>query len=312
MKIKNFFVFLLLFMLISAPVSAKENLEGKSPYTIPVAMATDNNYVVPTLVAMTSMLENKAKDTKLDFYLMLSGEVTTKNKNSIKKLQKLYDNCSVKLIDMKDRFSSNYIKPGHITTPTYYRLCLPSLLPQVDKVLYLDGDIVVTRDLRQLYNTDLGDNYIAGVKAFGQQTWGLEYAKKLGIKDLTQCINAGVLIMNLEQMRKDNLEDKFNRYVPTLKKRGLVLNDQDVLNAVCYNKIKFLSPIYNAFQHIKFRYDTIPILIDCYDCEEFKEACLDPAIIHYTSSNKPWKNSKCRFYDKWEKYYKILNAKIKK
>lgn len=309
-------VLLLLFVVVSSPVLAKENSKDDQLHVIPIAMATDNNYVEPTLVAMTSMLENKAKDTRLDFYLMISGMVTQKNKNSLKKLQKLYNNCSVKLIDMKNRFSSNYIAPSHITTPTYYRLCLPSLLPQIDKILYLDGDIVVTRDLWQLYNTNLEDSYIAGVKAFGQQTWvlnkSLNYAQKLGVRDLTQCINAGVLLMNLKQMRKDNLENKFNKYVPTLKKRGLVLNDQDVLNAVCYDKIKFLSPIYNAFQHVKFSYYNMPILIDCYEPQEFKEACLNPAIIHYTSSKKPWKSSKCRFYDKWKKYHEILKSKLKK
>lgn len=319
LKLKVFSIFsalLFLFTFVSSSVLAEGNSESESPHVIPIAMATDNNYVLPTLVAVTSMLENKDKNTRLDFYIMISGKVTRENRNSMRKIQKLYSNCSVKLIDMKDRFSSDYIKPSHITTPTYYRLCLPSLLPNIDKVLYLDGDIVVTRDLWRLYNTDLKDNYIAGVKAFGQQTWALNkslnYAKRLGVKDLTQCINAGVLVMNLKQMRKDNLEDKFNDYVPTLKKRGLTLNDQDVLNAVCYNKIEFLSPIYNAFQHVKFSYDTMPILIDCYDSQEFKEACLNPTIVHYTSSNKPWKNSKCRFYDKWEKYHKILNSKMKK
>ena len=281
---------------------------------IPIAMATDNNYVYPTIVAMVSMLENKNESTHLDFHIMISGQVSKENRDRLKKLSKFYKGCSVELIDMKNSFNNSYITPSHITRATYYRLLLPSILSGYDKVLYLDGDIIVTRDLWDMYSTDIKDKYIGAVRALGEITWKLgyapDYAKRLGVKDMDQLINAGILIMNLQKMREDNMEKKFNDFIPTLKSRRLYLNDQDVLNATCYDKIRFISPEYNAAQHLEFNYDIMGILVDCYDMQEWKKACINPAIIHYTSSAKPWKGCKCRFYNKWDKYRKIAEKKI--
>lgn len=277
---------------------------------ISIAMATDDNYVYPTVTAMTSMLENKSEDTYLKFYIMVSGTISNKNKKRISLLEDIYDNCSVDLINMKDKFTSTYLCSSYITTPTYYRLCLPSLLPQYDKVLYLDGDIIVRKDLWEIYNTDISGNYIAAVKDFGKISGGAYYAKRLGVDDMNQYVNAGVLSLNLKKMREDNMEQKFNEFIPTLKSRKLTLNDQDVLNATCYNKIKFLSPEYNAMQHFKFSYDNIGILTDCYDSVEWRKACTDPIIVHYSSSSKPWKNSGCRFYSDWNKYRNIVEDNL--
>lgn len=139
---------------------------------IPIAMATDNNYVYPTIVAMTSMLENKKENTYLDFHIMISGQVSKENCDRFNKLKHIYKGCSVELIDMKNQFDNTYITPSYITRATYYRLLLPSVLSGYDKVLYLDGDITVRKDLWDMYSTDLGDNYIGAVKDIGHQTWG--------------------------------------------------------------------------------------------------------------------------------------------
>ena len=312
------FIFLAL-MLITSMFGgfSKVKAENTGINKIPIAMATDNNYVYPTIVAMTSMLENKKESTYLDFHIMISGQVSEENRNRMSKLQELYGNCSVTLVDMKNAFDSTYITSSYITKATYYRLLLPSILNQYDKILYLDGDIIVRKDLWEMYSIDLQDNYIGAVKDFGQivwtlQPWATDYAQRLGVREADQFINAGILIMNLNKMREDNLEKAFDEYIPTLETRRLILNDQDVLNATCYDKIKFISPEYNAMQHFNpsFNYDTMPTLVDCYDMQEYKKACSDPTIIHYTSGDKPWKGNQGRFYNEWDKYRKIAESKI--
>lgn len=315
-KVFYVFIFLLFFSGIFSKLKiiAKSATEHKN--VIPIAMSTDRNYVYPTTVAMVSMLENKKSSTYFDFYIMTSGDIGLE-KNYITKLSTLYPNdCKITIIDMENRFASAYIS-GHIATPTYYRLALPSLLPQYEKVLYLDGDILVRADLWELYDTDISDYFIGAVKDFGEIYWTLpcggcmlDYAKRLGIRDTNQLINAGVLVMNLKKMRNENLEKSFNKLIPLLEKRGIALHDQDVLNATCYDKIKFLSPTYNAMQH--FNCDTIPYLFTCYDPYEFKAACENPKIVHFATSNKPWKNSHIRFYGEWNKYRQIAENKIYK
>ena len=304
-------VFLISTLLLSNTVGVEAKTEDAKVNKIPIAMATDNNYVYPTIVAMTSMLENKKESTYLDFHIMISGQVSKENRNRMTKLQSLYNGCSVELIDMKNSFNNTYITPSYITRATYYRLLLPSILNKYNKILYLDGDIIVRKDLWNLYSTDIKDNYIGAVKDIWHQMYGgRDYAHKLGIKNLNQYINAGILVMNLQKIREDNMKKKFNDFIPTLESRRLYLNDQDVLNATCYDKIKFISPEYNAMQHLEFNYDVMGILVDCYDMQEWKKACIDPAIVHYTSSAKPWKGCNCRFYNEWDKYRKIAEKKI--
>lgn len=299
-------VFSILFGVLICNVKANCNNEE---HRIPIAMATDGNYVYTTVVAMTSMLENKNDDTYLDFYVMISGEVSKDDRNRMKLLENLYQNCSVKLIDMKNKFQEIRMT-DRITVPTYYRLALPSIMAEYDKILYLDGDIIVRKDLWDMYSADIKDNYIAGVKDFGIVNSGESYAKRMGIKDLNKYVNAGILVMNINQMRKDNIEEKFNNFLPELKHRRLFNNDQDVINAICYDKIKFLSPEYNAMQHFCFDYKNIPHLVDCYDMQEYKKSCIDPAIVHYTYVYKPWKGYKRRFYNEWDKYRNIAEQKL--
>lgn len=273
--------------------------------TIPIVMATDNNYAYPTLVAMTSVLENKKESTKVDFNILVSGDFSEEHSKLLLNLKSKYKNCDVKLINMGDSFKNARTRL-HITTAAFYRLRLPSILKDLDKCLYLDGDLVVNTDLTQLYNTDITDFYIAGVKDFGAQSWGPEYAKLLDIKDMSQYVNTGVLVMNLKKMRDDNLEEKFNKFIPNLKTRtGLHCHDQDVLNSVCYGKISHVPFKYNVMTHFnvvskgawrgKAR--------DCYTQKEWDEAVGQPLIIHYAGS-KPWKQINIRLKEYWWGYAK--------
>lgn len=304
---KRFFSLVLLFLSFSLflNVSGAENTE----ITIPIAMTPDNNYVYPTIVAMTSILENKNDSTHIDFNILISDDVTDENKNRLRSLGGMYKNSSVKLIEMKDTFKDSYHR--WLPVSAYYRLLLANLLPQYDKVLYLDGDTFVRRDLKNMYDLNLGDNYIAGVKDYPVICWRpADYAKRLGVGSINQYINSGVLIMNLKKIREDKLENKFKNFIPELKDRGVSFYDQDVLNAVCYNKIKHVDLEYNAMQHFSYDYNKETKLLNCYSAKEMGKAYDDPTIVHFAGGNKPWKNKNIRFYDEWDKYRKIAEEKI--
>jgi len=218
---------------------------------------------------------------------------------------------------MKNRFSSAYLSDGYITSATYYRCAIPSLLQQYDKVLYIDGDTVITEDLWNLYNTNISEYYIAGVKDMGMffdsSYLNTGYNKKLGIKNMEQYVNAGVLLINVKKMRNDGIEKKFYDYIPSLKTRNLILQDQDVFNAVLYKKIMLISPKYNwMICHAKNA--TIEQLLKLYSdvCNyaSLVQAKRYPSIIHYCGYEKPWATSNIQFYDQWNKYRKIVDQKI--
>ena len=257
---------------------------------ISIAMASDRNYAYPTIVAMTSILENKDLDTKIDFYIMLSGDFEQSIKDDILSLQNKYSNCNITLIDMKDKLSSFYTSE-HMTTAVYYRLLLPELLPNLDRILYLDTDIVVQKDLTSLFECNMDNFYLVGVRdtdVCGKSLFNYKayhhnhdfYIKKYGEnKYINFYVNSGVLLFNLKNMRNDNLVPKF---LECAAKYDFVNHDQCVLNMVCYGKIFPISNVYNRASWLNLDENQV--------------------IIHYCGGKKPWKDSNCSQAGLWWKY----------
>ncbi len=273
--------------------SKSKHLSDGEP--ISIAMATDKNYAYPTIVSMTSILENKYSDTKVNFYLMLSGDFEQDLKDKMLNLQIKYSNCSVTLIDMENKMSSVYTS-RHITKAAYYRLILSSLLPNLDKILYIDVDTITQDDLTRLFNYDISDYYVAGVLdgivPIGASKYTLQqyvawskgcnsYEDVLNIPDMNQYINSGMCLFNLKKMRDDNIEDKL---IKTAEENSFEWHDQDTLNVVCYGKIKLLPLEYNVMSHYVFENQA-----DLHSIREINKAKSNPCIIHYTA-NKPWQN----------------------
>lgn len=272
---------------------------------IPVAMALDNNFTLPTIVTMTSILENAKPTTKYDFYLLLSGDFSDSSKQKINSLTDKY-NCKITTIDMGSKYSQDRTD-GHMTTAMYYRLQLPNLLSDKNKCLYLDGDTIVTKDLSEMYSIDMSNYYLAGVRDWSICAKGKDHADFLGISTMDDYINSGVLIMNLKKMREDNLEQKFIDFMPIINNAGArqVHHDQDILNAVCFGKIYHFPHKYNAMTGktaFSLRhYDINSTIQKCYTRQEWIETGRDPVIIHYTWK-KPWNVLSKKFANKWWNY----------
>ncbi|MBP3687365.1 MAG: glycosyltransferase [Alphaproteobacteria bacterium] len=265
---------------------------------IPVALASDNNYAMPMAVTMTSMLESANKNTFYDFYLLIPFDFSTENKEKINKLQKLYY-CKINYIDMQSYFADSPNKLAHATNQSYYRLMLASIVPQYKKMLYLDVDIVVNADLAELYDIELGDNYYGGVchPTYYFGNWN-GHCKLLNIPDLHSYINAGVLSINLEKIRKDKLESILVNAV----KNNYPAIDQDVINSVCYGKIKHVPFKFNVLiKAVEYLKDNK--IAEIYNYDEYLDAFRNPAIVHFANPTKPWQNSNLLFADLWKKYF---------
>lgn len=194
-------------------------------------------------------------------------------------------------------FDDVLMSKSHITRPTYFRLLLPDLLEE-DKCIYLDTDTIVLLDLARMYNIDMGDCYVAGVRHPGVVVpCSHEFCKNIGIPSADQYINAGVLLMNLEKLRHDGMVKKFLELISW----NMPMQDQDIINNACYGKIL----------RIPFKYNVLTKLSDVcsvdykntYSETELREAWNRPAIIHYADLNKPWNSGGCAFADYWWKYF---------
>ena len=244
-----------------------------------VAFCFNDRYTSKIAVTITSLLVNHI-NSYFDFYLF-SSDLSEESIKLINCLSASYDNFKLHHVKVdKNIFSGLALNIHHITTETYFRYIIPELLPQVDKILYLDGDIVVNSCIYNFYDTKLENNYFAGVADRGVYDMG--YHHKL---NLEVYVNAGVLLMNLKQMRQDCLFKKLLGM--TIKLVDLVkYQDQDILNIVCKDHIVLVDSIYN------FATENM--------CKE-KDRRFMAVIVHYTGPDKPW-NATVQMGEIWKRY----------
>lgn len=265
---------------------------------IPIILSADDYYAPQMSVAMLSVLKNKHKNTKYDFYLMVSKNFSERHKSKITRLAHRYK-CDVSFIVMENVFDDRTIFSPHITTPTYYRLLAADLLPQkYVKCIYLDVDTCVLQDLSDLYNIDMADNYIAGVPALNYYLDNARHTARLKIPTTKHYINVGILIMNLTLIRANNLTSKFVE----LSKQDYESQDQDVLNVACFGRIKMLPLKYNVMTKYNFTDIQNPAFYDVYGHENIADALSAPAIIHYADQIKPWTDKNSKYAKLWWKY----------
>lgn len=266
---------------------------------ISIAMAFDENYVYPTLVSMTSIMENSNSNINYDFYLMHTPNLSEKGKGVFKSFQKKYNkNCKINLIDMKNAYKSAHTD-SKISTPAYYRLMLSELLPNKDKIIWLDSDTLIYDDLSEMYNVDVEGYYYKG---FLDWDWAPTLSRNFGIID-DHYIYDGVMVANLKELRKDNIVKKFENFI-NKNNNKLTNHDQTVVNAVCLDKIGILPAKFGVLSSV---YDFTEKYFKClrspekYTKREVKNALSHPSVQHCV--RKPWKLVN-RHTHLWWKYAK--------
>jgi len=268
---------------------------------IPVVLATNNPYAPFVSVTIESLLHNSDLFYFYDIYVLH----TDLSRQSIKGLEAQTPNYSVRCVDV-----SKYINPHldnlpknskYITKETYYRIIIPSLLSEYNKAIYIDCDLVVLGDISKFYDFDVSKHMVAGVRNPLHEIMK-EHIEELGL-DPYKYINAGVLLMNLDMMRKKGFEDTCFELLAT---RELKFMDQDAINLACQGSIKYLDMSWNYGWHYErlnnFKDERYHLLET--ETEEYEQASECINILHYTGDVKPWKNSKPRFGDVFWEYAK--------
>ncbi len=272
---------------------------SKNEKTVSIAMALDDGYLYPTIVSITSMMESAKKDTIYDLYIMHPDDFSDDSKEKLNFLGAKYKNCNIKLINMKKEYAEAN-ESGHITTPAYYRLSLSDLLPNLDKVLWIDGDTLIFDDLHEMYSLDVGDNYYL---AYLDDKQGRALLKEFGLSD-DEYVCDGVMVVNLKKLRKDSMTSKFKNFIEQYNDK-LIQHDQTVINAVCYGKIGILPPKFGMFNFSKTgrkMYDYVDRLTSKrkYTYKDMEDALNSLVVLHCV--NKPWKDTSCSFADTWWEY----------
>ena len=267
-----------------------------------IFFAVDHNYVEHLCVTISSILVNSRDFDVFNFYIIDSGLLET-DKKKIEELKK-YKDFNIEYIKVNMEMFKNYpIKNSYLSLATYAKYLISDLKPEIDRCLYLDCDIVVQKPLIELYDTEFEDNYAVAVK---DSFYPSDFAQKYGIKNY---FNAGVLLINAEKWRKDNISQKLFGATLKLGNIGdLEHEDQDVLNYVLNKKVKFVSTEWNC-QCFSFSFNTAKTK------QEFFDLVFSPAIIHYTGQAKPWIFSTLPAHPHASKYFeykKLTSFPLKK
>ena len=275
------------------------NIKKQGKLIISCAYALDNAYVYPTLVAMTSLAENAGKNTFYDIYVMINNDFTEENKKVLKSVENNHlEHCEVIFINMGNKYKKADTNKK-IPTAAYYRLELHNLLPNVNRIIWMDGDTAVFEDLTELITLDMKGNYIMGFLDSLPDA-----IERFGIKDAT-VLCSGVLLLDLEALRKNKMTYKFNKFIEANLGK-INQHDQTVINVVCQGNLGTLPPKYGIWSFeaevyaLKHNERQRPWLK--YNKEEFLNAYRHPAILHYVWPKPFWKRQRPIFNKEWWEY----------
>ena len=271
---------------------------------ISIVCTCDNKYCQHFAALMSSVFENnKSEDVRV---FLVTNFIDESNKKKIQALSSSYGR-ELQILEIDEgRFNGLPFggKFPHISIATFFRLLIPEVIPQcIDKILYLDCDIIVMDNLRSLWDIDLTDVALAGMEDCTLMT--KSSPSRLGYPSIYSYFNAGVLLLNLDYLRKMDFVEKFSEYVELYCDK-ILYHDQDILNALLYDKKRLLPIKWNVMDC--FLYKRPPI--DRKYISELREAKLRPSIIHYSGFPKPWhKESKHPYKDLYWRYLSLTEYK---
>lgn len=278
--------------------------------TIPVLYLSSEAFSDVMAVSMISLLDNAHDDTYYDVHVLVEKIYSEKALIPFEELKRRYANFSLTWEEVGDAFSDTKLSAAGIGKETMYRLLAPELLPGVDKCIYLDSDTVILDDLVEMYSFDIGDNYIAGiypacflskVMSDYQKSYGKMAAKmmesNMGLLSYDQYIGAGVMIMNLRQLRENDMTQEFLKAV----RPNSIPRDQDILNTCCYGHIAKIPVKYIIDLHelndMGWYAENLPE-----ELPAIQYALKNPVVVHYADRFKPWYMFGQRYEKKWWNY----------
>lgn len=277
---------------------------------IPVVFASDNNYVPMVTTTIYSMLRNASDAYRYDIVVLHEG-IEWENQERMKAFFGQFENAGLQFCDVS-RFVDQYeltTNNPHISNETYYRFLIQELLPYYSKVLYLDSDLIVKGDVAELFSVDLGDNLLAAVRDVDycgnlnmKDGIRMRYTKEvLGMRQPYDYFQAGVLVLNTKAMRKLHPMEKWLEFASDDR---YIYNDQDILNAHCQGRVKYLDYDWNVMTDCFGRIGNVFSFAPCAIFDAFNDSRNHEKIVHYAGAQKPWKMMGCDRFDLYWEYAK--------
>lgn len=270
--------------------------------SINIAYATGRDFQL-TIVSLESLISHLKYNAHANIYILVDDSFTTKYKKKFISYIKLIKNIHIHFIRV-DGYENAFQKMQRISNITYFRLSIPESIC-CDKIIYLDNDVIIRKDITELWEYNISGYYAAGVLApwYVLEANHDEYGRLSGIQDMTGYVNAGVLLLNLRKIREDGL-------APLLKNEAFQKypsQDQDIINKFLGSKMLHLPYKFNLMtKYASWDEERLKTL---FGEKEFLEARNSPVIIHYADSIKPWNSRNSPYASEWHREAK-KNKKI--
>lgn len=256
---------------------------------IKIAFCFDENLVEQVKVAIASLLDYGVTEQVHYSIYCVCTEKAAYIETQLARIVEARDCKSLLNVKVAKNLYGDAYEVRGITSGAYLRLMLHRILPDVDKIIYVDIDVLFCGDLLQVWQTDMTDDVVAAVKGpvnlSDKWEWNRSrpYWQSLeGIKG--GYINSGVLVLNLQEIRRRNLEVQWDEWA----KERLYYQDQDILNITCQGAVRYLPPRYNRIAYLeKQDYDRL-VSEGVFTGQECDDAMAHPVILHF-AGDKPWK-----------------------
>lgn len=269
---------------------------------IPVVFICDENYAMPTAVAISSIKYHKNRESTYEIFIIAQGL----SKESTEKLLSINDvNFTVNVLErsLSEKQMQVVQRRERVTHAAIFKFDIPYIFSNYGKMIYLDSDTIIQHDLNEFYTIDIESYYAAVVKDTITIRGKNKHLKWLHFEEEAY-FNSGVMLLNLEKMREDQIPEKLLDY----RINGINhFMDQDALNVVFSDKVKYVSVKYNMLNCF-FEWHSIDELMRFY--QEPLAKCLNKnydqaVIIHFGDKKKPWQYNMGYLSTKWRKYYKM-------
>ncbi len=253
-----------------------------------ILYSSDDNYAEFTGISMLSLFENNKDAKEIHVYLLESG-ISEENKEKLLKITQLYERKihMIQMLDAEEMAGTSLFISNHVSLSSFSRLFAARLLPDtIDKILYLDSDIIIQGSLKQFWESDMKKFMVSGVHSVYSQNTN----RAIMLKNRDAYVNAGVLLINLKRWRDWQVEKKFIDFARVFNGK-VPVEDQGILNGVLCKHIKLAHPKYNYtpayhendYKNLKKLWNR-----EVYVEEIVAEAKENPVVLHYASEDKPW------------------------
>lgn len=245
--------------------------------TIPTLLCINANYAQHAAVCVVSLLENN-RDSFFDI-VIVSTESLGPGEEKLNRTVARYDNARLKVLQLGASSGMTLpVRALHYTIDTYTRLWVADFFaPEVERVLYLDSDMVVVGNIDELWQVDLGQSLLAAVTIPGSTR-----CAAYGIPERYGYFQSGVLVISLTRWRQERIFDLVQDYIAHNADK-IVDADQDVLNACLYDKRLPLPFMWNVIAPFYFNYHPLGL-----SRAETRSVRRNARIIHFNGPSKPW------------------------